>query len=85
MITDSQVDDNIPIPVQRRRTSVLVAKLFNLNVGQSFLCEHYASGSISLIKKTNPERNYTRRRDPVSGKIRIWRDKDILQDQQLIK
>jgi hypothetical protein len=71
-----EITNSVPLPTTRQPgTGRLLPLLFALEPGQSFACPHYASGSITLIQKTNPERVYTRRREKETGLVRIWRVK----------
>ena len=69
-----EITNDVPLPTASRSSSgKILALLYALEPGESFLCTHYASGSIDQLAKTDPGRKFTRRRDPASRLVRIWR------------
>jgi hypothetical protein len=72
-MTDIKIDDDIPLPPKANCTGPVRQALLALQVGQSFELTHFASGSITLLKKSHPKLKFTRRKDKATGLVRIWR------------
>lgn len=69
-----EITADVPLPTTMiAKHGKIISLIYSLKPGESFLCRHYASGSIARINRDHPERTFTRRRDPETGLVRIWR------------
>lgn len=69
-----EISDNRPIPLTKKaKYGSVVKTLFALQIGQSFEHLNNANGSISLLRKTNPERKFLSKLDEITGLFIIWR------------
>jgi len=75
MTPQYNVEKNVPIPPLRGINGDLKRALLAMAVGDSITVTHYASGTISEIKKLYPDRRFTRKREQLDfdKHVRVWR------------